>query len=78
MEPYAVGDIARAADYYGKDTAPWSHPVYENSPLNRIKQQFGPGKDWEEHPVQTSFLTNQNQKGLAHYLTFYPKLSVRI
>ena len=78
MEPYAVGDIARVADYYGKDTAPWSHPVYENSPLNRIKQQFGPGKDWEEHPVQTSFLTNQNQKGLAHYLTFYPKLSVRI
>ena len=23
-------------------------------------------------------MTNQNQKGLAHYLTFYPKLSVRI
>ena len=78
MEPYAVGDIARAAGYYGKDTAPWSHPVYENSSLNRIRQQFGPGKDWEEHPVQASFLTNQNQKGLAHYLTFYPKLSVRI
>ena len=78
MEPYAVGDIARAAGYYGEDTAPWSHPVYENSPLNRIRQQFGPGKDWEEHPVQASFLTNQNQKGLAHYLTFYPKLSVRI
>ena len=78
MEPYVVGDIARAAGYYGKDTAPWSHPVYENSSLNRIRQQFGPGKDWEEHPVQTSFLTNQNQKGLAHYLTFYPKLSVRI
>ncbi|WP_187367618.1 hypothetical protein [Bacteroides bouchesdurhonensis] len=31
-----------------------------------------------EHPVQTSFLTNQNRQGLAHYLTFYPKLSVRI
>ena len=78
MEPYVVGDIARAADYYGKDTAPWSYPVYENSSLNRIRQQFGPGKDWTEHPVQTSFLTNQNRQGLAHYLTFYPKLSVRI
>ena len=75
MEPYVVGDIARAAAYYGKDTAPWSYPVYENSSLNRIRQQFGPGKDWEEHPVQTSFLTNQNRQGLAHYLTFYPKLS---
>ena len=78
MEPYVVGDIARAADYYGKDTAPWSYPVYENSSLNRIRQQFGPGKDWTEHPVQTSFLTNQNRQGLAHYLTFYPKLSARI
>lgn len=66
MEPYVVGDIARAAGYYGKDSAPWSHPVYENSPLNRIRQQFGPGKDWEEHPAQTSFLTNQNRQGLAH------------
>ena len=33
---------------------------------------------YSEHPVQTSFLTNQNRQGLAHCLTFYPKLSVRI
>ncbi|MDR2037313.1 MAG: RHS repeat-associated core domain-containing protein [Bacteroidales bacterium] len=42
------------------DAEPYSYPVYEPSPLNRIVQQFGAGKNWHinNKPVNTSYLTN--------------------
>lgn len=43
------------------DTKPYSVPVYEQSPLDRIIEQHGPGNDWyiNKRSVRTSYLTNQ-------------------
>ena len=35
----------RAVSFY-KDTHPYSKPVYEASPLSRIREEYEPGKDW--------------------------------
>lgn len=45
---------------YPNDDAPYSKPVYEMSPLNRIQQQYGPGTDWHNNKkaVKTEYLTN--------------------
>ena len=44
------------------DQKPYSYPVYEASPLNRIVKQFGPGADWQntvnEKAVLTAYTTN--------------------
>ncbi|MDR0232704.1 MAG: DUF6443 domain-containing protein [Dysgonamonadaceae bacterium] len=43
------------------DTNPYVYPIYENSPLNCIKEQYGPGQAWRTdggHPVKTDYLTN--------------------
>lgn len=63
--------IATTADYvagstfktsapanYGNDSRPYNQPVYENSPLNRVSQQYGPGAAWGTHPVGTEYMTN--------------------
>ena len=46
----------------GGDQKPYSYPVYEASPLNRIVKQFGPGADWQntanEKAVLTDYKTN--------------------
>lgn len=44
---------------YG-DSRPYSLPVYEPSPLNRLLEQYGPGEDWQQHSrsVKTSYLVN--------------------
>ena len=42
------------------DTKPYSLPVYEPSPLNRIVQQFGSGQAWQNNnkAVETDYKTN--------------------
>lgn len=40
------------------DTRPYTEPVYEPSPLNRITAQFGPGEAWKSNPAKTEYLTN--------------------
>ncbi|MDR2951298.1 MAG: DUF6443 domain-containing protein, partial [Prevotella sp.] len=49
----------------GNDQKPYSLPVYEASPLNRILQQYGPGTAWhgdytaaKGKAVKTDYLTN--------------------
>ena len=44
---------------YG-DNVPYSRPVYEASPLNRILEQYGPGQGWQDnhHSVKNTYLTN--------------------
>ena len=46
---------------YG-DSAPYSRPVYESSPLNRMLEHYGPGENWQNygHSVKSAFLTNNN------------------
>ncbi|MFT4222488.1 DUF6443 domain-containing protein, partial [Dysgonomonas sp.] len=33
----------------GGDQKPYSMPVYESSPLNRVLKQFSPGQDWHNN-----------------------------
>lgn len=43
-----------------EDDNPYSQPVYEASPLNRIVEQYGPGEEWytSKASVKTAYLTN--------------------
>ena len=49
----------------GSDAKPYSYPVYEASPLNRVLQQFGVGADWQNNgkSVKTEYLTNSGTSG---------------
>ncbi|MCQ2142774.1 MAG: DUF6443 domain-containing protein [Bacteroidales bacterium] len=51
--------VAAIATYDG-DQAPYSYTVYEQSPLNRVIENYGPGEDWQTNgkSVTTSYLTN--------------------
>jgi hypothetical protein len=51
------------------DANPYSYPVYEPSPLNRIEQQYGPGENWHNNgkSVKTAYLTNSNAYPCALY-----------
>ena len=51
-----------------KDDHPYSLSVYEESPLNRIQKQFGPGGLWSESPVETVDLTNSQTGVLACFM----------
>ncbi|WP_051697972.1 DUF6443 domain-containing protein [Prevotella sp. 10(H)] len=49
----------KAMTTYNNDSA-YSRPVYEPSPLNRVLEQYGPGKDWYtgKKAVKTEYTTN--------------------
>lgn len=51
----------------GSDLKPYSLPVYEASPLNRVLKQFGPGVDWQNNSkaVHTGYLTNKAKSGTS-------------
>jgi RHS repeat-associated core domain len=59
VNPTMLDSIAKQS--YG-DNAPYSHPIYESSPLNRILEKYGPGQNWQSNnrSVRTDFLTNNN------------------
>ncbi|MDH6382794.1 hypothetical protein M2451_004145, partial [Dysgonomonas sp. PFB1-18] len=42
------------------DQLPYSKPVYEASPLNRVLEQYGPGTDWHNNKkaVRTTYMIN--------------------
>ena len=52
------------------DTKPYSTPVYEASPLNRVLEQYSPGSDWHKayqgdaKAVRTEYLTNNGTSGV--------------
>ena len=54
------------------DANPYTHPVYEASPLNRVLQQFGPGADWQNNnkSVATSYQTNSGTSGVLSCALF--------
>jgi len=62
------------------DNSPYSSPVYEASPLNRVLQQYGPGANWrtEGKSVKSAFYTNNNNldslKCAYYYVTSDNKL----
>ena len=49
-----------SAGVYDNDTHTYSLTVYENSPLSRVLEQYGPGQSWQEsgHSVKNGYLTN--------------------
>ncbi|NDV58066.1 DUF6443 domain-containing protein [Bacteroides sp. 519] len=54
-------DIDRlSADTYNGDTAAYTKPIYEASPLNRVTKQYGAGQQWRssDKPVRTIYLSN--------------------
>ncbi len=57
---YVDGILTKAKSAYGNDNYPFSEIVYEQSPLNRVKEQYGPGQNWRNgyHSVKTNYLTN--------------------
>ena len=47
------------------DSIPYSRPVYEASPLNRVLEQYAPGADWQKNGkgIKTEYLTNSGTSG---------------
>lgn len=63
MEPTAIK--AQLSGYYENDSRPYSEPLYESSPLNRVVAQYGVGDAWREHPVRIDYLVNQENGVLS-------------
>ncbi|MDH6309444.1 RHS repeat-associated protein [Dysgonomonas sp. PFB1-18] len=57
-------EVKNAAIQLNNDQKPYAKSIYENSPLNRVTAQFGPGADWHNagNAVRTGYLTNDNTK----------------
>ena len=70
VDPAALKSIAVGHNGYA-DSRPYSEPVYEASPLERIVQQYGPGAAWHKagRPVKTEYLVNGSSAPLncIHY-----------
>ncbi|MDR1631802.1 MAG: DUF6443 domain-containing protein [Dysgonamonadaceae bacterium] len=51
------------------DANPYSYPLYESSPLNRVLQQYGAGANWHNNgkSVKTDYLTNSTTYPCAYY-----------
>ena len=70
-DPASLKTIAQSSSVYN-DTKPYSEPVYEPSPLNRVVQQYGPGQAWRTdggHPVKTDYLTNSASDCKYYYMS---------
>ena len=70
VEPSALKSATTGSNGYA-DSRPYSEPVYEASPLERIVQQYGPGAAWHDagRPVKTEYLVNGSSAPLncIHY-----------
>lgn len=80
VSDYVTPDAFKSsvADCYDGDARPYSESVYEDSPLNRIVQQYGPGHTWANHPVSTSYMTNTQTGELScnlYYVTSIGELA---
>lgn len=54
-----------SSNIYNHDTHPYSMPVYESSPLNRVVEQYGPGQDWYSKGASVSTAYKANVAGNA-------------
>ncbi|NDW13256.1 RHS repeat-associated core domain-containing protein, partial [Bacteroides sp. 214] len=61
---------------YPGESKPYSFPVYEPSPLNRVTQQYGPGERWHNYKkaITTEYLTNGSS---AHVCAYYYSINIR-
>lgn len=65
----ASGFQSEASGYYGAGECPYGLNEYESSPLNRLLKTYGPGKEWQPHSANVTYLTNTASGELAckHY-----------
>jgi len=71
QDPAGLKTTAQSSNVYN-DLNPYSEPVYEPSPLNRVVQQYGPGQAWRTnggHPVKTDYLTNSASDCKYYYMS---------
>lgn len=54
--------VGKALTTYANDPKTFTKLVYEDSPLNRVLEQYGPGQDWQNNgkAIRTTYLTNNN------------------
>lgn len=54
---------------YSGDSRPFNQVIYENSPLNRVISQYGPGDNWVNHPISSAYFLNSasGELGCKHY-----------
>ncbi len=67
VDPGAIKDASKGTY---NDNSPYSFPVYEKSPLNRVLEKYGPGDGWRNgRSVKSAFCTNKNSDSLrcAYY-----------
>lgn len=62
--------IISAIKAFYQDDAAFSHTVYENSPLNRVNESFGPGTAWQStgHSNKSNYQTNLQEDGCLHFI----------
>ncbi len=56
-------------DFY-TDAHPYSKPVYELSPLNRVKEQFGPGAAWHDNGKRVTNAWHTNNSSDKRCLSY--------
>lgn len=63
----AFESAAKSQELLTNDTRPFAEIIYEPSPLNRVKEQFGAGQDWKTNNkrVQTDYQTND--ESISYY-----------
>ncbi len=52
--------VASPTSIYASTEKIYSRKVLENSPLDRIQQQVQPGSDWQTHPLNYDYQTNNS------------------
>lgn len=62
INPNIVKEKAQKAN---NDLKPYNVPIYEQSPLNRIIEQYGEGEDWHNNKksIKTNYTTNNGTSG---------------
>jgi len=62
----SLEDFSNTAFKIYNNNQPYNEKTYENSPLNRIIFNKGPGSEWGNHPKGLSYETNGSE--VTHYL----------
>lgn len=62
-----LSTIKNSAKFTYSDDKPYSRVEYENSPLNRVIKQYGPGQDWHDNGkcISIDYLTNSANADLS-------------
>lgn len=68
-----LSTVQTAAKIYYANTYPYSKPVYEASPLNRVFEQFGPGDTWHNNKkaIRSAYLVNNTSIDTLNCFYYY-------